>query len=109
MSQAYIPLLVLDVSSVNYKTKTLFSGNKTHHKNISNSIIPLVHRMEQNKTTSDDNTVSILDCVDKNPSEAESSDSDNEIVDNNLNARVAHETVNKVRGKQLQLSVGGMM
>jgi hypothetical protein len=38
--------------------------------------------MVQNKVTNDDDIVTIFDCVDDNFSEVESSDSDNEIGDN---------------------------
>jgi hypothetical protein len=38
--------------------------------------------MVQNKVTSDDDIVSILDCRDENLSEVESDDSDNEIGNN---------------------------
>jgi hypothetical protein len=48
--------------------------------------------------------------VDENLSEAESSNSDNEIGDNqNLITKLVHNTGNKVTGKQLQLSVHGVM
>jgi hypothetical protein len=38
--------------------------------------------MAQNKVTSDDNIVSVLDCVNENLSAVESNHSDNEIGDN---------------------------
>jgi hypothetical protein len=43
--------------------------------------------MAQNKVTSDDDIVSILDCMDENLSEVDSSDSDNEIGDNKKSDR----------------------
>jgi hypothetical protein len=61
---------------------TIFARNKVHHAKLSSSIIPLVYNMVQNKMTSDDNIMSILDCVDENLSEVESSDNDNETGDN---------------------------
>jgi hypothetical protein len=66
---------------MNYKTKniliTILAGNKAHPKNCSNSVIPLVHNMAQNKAINDDNIASVLDGVDTSLSEAESSDSNN--------------------------------
>jgi hypothetical protein len=38
--------------------------------------------MAQNKATTDDDILSVLNCVDENLSEVESSDNDNEIGDN---------------------------
>jgi hypothetical protein len=53
--------------------------------------------MTHNKVTSDYNIVSILECVDENPLEVESSDSDNEIGHNQeSDSRSGSQTVNKV-------------
>jgi hypothetical protein len=87
---------------------TIFALNEAHHKNLSGSIIPLVHNVAQNTVTSDDNIASILDFVDENFLEVEFSDSVNEIGDN-LITKVTHQTVNKVIGKRLQLLVGGVI
>jgi hypothetical protein len=61
---------------------TIFARNKAYCKHLSTSIIPLVCNTAQNKVTSDDNIVSILDWVDKTLSEVESSDSYNGTHDN---------------------------
>jgi hypothetical protein len=61
--------------------------------------------MAQNKVINDDNIMSAMECVDKNFSEIESSDSDNEIDDNQeeiIITKVAYQIVNKATGKGLQ-------
>jgi hypothetical protein len=56
---------------------TIFARNKHSIKTFQ-----LVCNIVQNEATSDDDTVSILDCVGENLSEVESSNSNNEICDN---------------------------
>jgi hypothetical protein len=80
---------------------TIFAGHKAHLKNLSISAIPLIH-MVQNKMINYENIVSVLDCVDENLSEVESSDSDNEISKNQESGhKVEYQTVNTVMGKWL--------
>jgi hypothetical protein len=74
---------------------TIFDKNRGHCKSLSTSIITLVCNVAHNKAISNDDIVSVQNCVDEKLSETESSDSDNEIGDN-LIAKVAHQTVNKV-------------
>jgi hypothetical protein len=60
-----------------------------------------VQNVAQNKAVSDDYIMSILDCVNDKLSEIKFSDSDN--GDNkNVVIKVAHQTLNKVMGRQLQ-------
>jgi hypothetical protein len=62
--------------------------------------------MAQNKVTNDDNIVSVLDCVDENLSEVESSNSHNEICNNQeYDHESGTQTLNKVMHKQLQKKV----
>jgi hypothetical protein len=55
--------------------------------------------------TNNDDIVSVSDCVDKNLSEVESSDTDNK----ESNCKRKHQKMNKMTCKQLHLSPGGMM
>lgn len=64
----------------------------------------------QNEVTSDNDNVTILNCVDEYLSEVEFKDNDNEIDDNQKSDhKVAYQAANKVTGKWLQLSVAGML
>jgi hypothetical protein len=86
------------INSTDWKDHQIATSNKAF-KNLSSAIIPLLWNMIQDKLIDGDSTVSISDCVDENPSELESSDSDNKIGDNKN--KLAHHTVNKVTGKQV--------
>jgi hypothetical protein len=61
---------------------TISARNKGCHKNLPTTKIPLLCNLVEKKAISDDNIVSILDCVDENNSESKSRESDSEIGDN---------------------------
>jgi hypothetical protein len=73
--------------------------NNANYVNLSTSITPLVCNVVQSKVSSDDDILSILDYMDENLSEVESSDSDNETSDNQESEHKNGTSVNTVMGK----------
>jgi hypothetical protein len=85
---------------------TIFARNKVHWESLSHNSATTQYGGEY----SDHNNVSILNCVDQNLLKKNQVTVIMKLVINkNLITKVAHQAVNRMRGMQFQLSVGGMM